>query len=73
LRFRCLPASALLGEAQRRSRSDRWQVLMDRRAPDGVQDGTKQKNLIDTGALIQQWHGVADRLGYAIRRRVCAQ
>jgi guanine deaminase len=42
-------------------------VLMDQNAPDGVQDGTKQ-SLIDTEALIQQWHGPA---GYAITPRLC--
>ncbi len=59
---------ALLGEAQRRSlRMIAGKVLMDQNAPDGVRDGTEQ-SLIDTEALIQQWHGV-DRLGYAITPR----
>lgn len=64
------PASvhALLGEAQRRSlRMIAGKVLMDQNAPDGVRDQTEQ-SLIDTEALIQQWHGV-DRLGYAITPR----
>lgn len=41
--------------------------LMDRHAPDGVRNDTEQ-SLLDTEALIQQWHGV-DRLGYAITPR----
>lgn len=41
--------------------------LQDRHSPDGVRDQTEQ-SLIDTEALIQQWHGV-DRLGYAITPR----
>ena len=64
------PASvhALLGEAQRRSlRMIAGKVLMDQNAPEGVRDHTEQ-SLIDTDALIQQWHGV-DRLGYAITPR----
>ena len=64
------PASvhALLGQAQRRSlRLIAGKVLMDQNAPDGVRDQTQQ-SLIDTEALIQQWHGV-DRLGYAITPR----
>ena len=59
---------ALLGEAQRRSlRMIAGKVLMDQNAPDGVRDSTEQ-SLIDTEALIRQWHGV-DRLGYAITPR----
>ncbi len=41
--------------------------LQDRHSPDGVRDQTEQ-SLIDTEALIQQWHG-KDRLGYAITPR----
>ncbi|MBK6293028.1 MAG: guanine deaminase [Rhodoferax sp.] len=41
--------------------------LMDRHAPEGVRNDTEQ-SLLDTEALIQQWHGV-DRLGYAITPR----
>ncbi|MBC7548480.1 MAG: guanine deaminase [Polaromonas sp.] len=59
---------ALLGEAQRRSlRMMAGKVLMDQNAPDGVRDCTEQ-SLVDTEALIKQWHGV-DRLGYAITPR----
>lgn len=59
---------ALLGEAQQRSlRLMAGKVLMDQNAPDGVRDDTEQ-SLIDTEALIGQWHGV-DRLGYAITPR----
>ncbi len=41
--------------------------LQDRHSPDGVRDQTEQ-SLIDTEALIQQWHGKG-RLGYAITPR----
>ena len=41
--------------------------LQDRNSPDGVRDQTEQ-SLIDTEALIQQWHGKG-RLGYAITPR----
>ena len=41
--------------------------LQDRHSPDGVRDQTEQ-SLIDTEALIQQWHG-KERLGYAITPR----
>ncbi len=41
--------------------------LQDRHSPDGLRDDTEQ-SLIDTEALIQQWHGQA-RLGYAITPR----
>ncbi|MBC7720138.1 MAG: guanine deaminase [Chitinophagaceae bacterium] len=60
--------NALLTEAKKRSlRMIAGKVLMDQNAPDGVRDTTEQ-SLIDTEALIQQWHGV-DRLGYAITPR----
>ena len=60
--------NALLSEAKKRSlRMIAGKVLMDQNAPDGVRDTTEQ-SLIDTEALIQQWHGV-DRLGYAITPR----
>ncbi len=42
-------------------------VLQDRHSPDGVRDETEQ-SLVDTEALIRQWHNV-DRLGYAITPR----
>ena len=42
-------------------------VLQDRHSPDGVRDDTVQ-SLIDTEALIRQWHG-RGRLGYAITPR----
>ena len=59
---------ALFAEAQRRHmRLITGKVLQDRHSPDGVRDDTEQ-SLIDTEALIQQWHGV-DRLGYAITPR----
>ena len=59
---------ALLGEAQKQQvRMIAGKVLMDQNAPDGVRDQTEQ-SLIDTEALIKQWHGV-DRLGYAITPR----
>ncbi len=60
--------NALLGQAQLHSlRMIAGKVLMDQHAPDGVRDETEQ-SLIDTEALINQWHGV-DRLGYAITPR----
>ena len=60
--------NALLGEAQQQSlRMIAGKVLMDQNSPDGVRDQTEQ-SLIDTEALIKQWHGV-DRLGYAITPR----
>ncbi len=64
------PASvqAFFAEAQRRSlRMITGKVLQDRHSPDGVRDDTEQ-SLVDTEALIRQWHGV-DRLGYAITPR----
>ena len=42
-------------------------VLQDQHSPDGVRDQTEQ-SLIDSEALIRQWHGI-DRLGYAITPR----
>ena len=60
--------NALFTEAQRRGlRLITGKVLQDRHSPDGVRDETEQ-SLIDTEALIRQWHGV-DRLGYAITPR----
>ncbi len=60
--------NALFAEAQRRGlRLITGKVLQDRHSPDGVRDETEQ-SLIDTEALIKQWHGV-DRLGYAITPR----
>ena len=60
--------NALFGEAQKHSlRMITGKVLMDRNSPDGVRDDTEQ-SLLDTEALIQQWHG-KDRLGYAITPR----
>ncbi|MBK7119282.1 MAG: guanine deaminase [Comamonadaceae bacterium] len=60
--------NALFTEAQARGlRLITGKVLQDRHSPDGVRDQTEQ-SLIDTEALIQQWHGV-DRLGYAITPR----
>ena len=64
------PASvqALFKEAQQHQlRLITGKCLQDRHSPDGVRDETEQ-SLIDTDALIQQWHGV-DRLGYAITPR----
>ncbi|MGH6625675.1 MAG: guanine deaminase [Burkholderiaceae bacterium] len=64
------PASvnALFAEARKNSlRLITGKVLQDRHSPDGVRDETEQ-SLIDTEALIRQWHGV-DRLGYAITPR----
>ena len=61
--------NALFAEAQRRHmRLITGKVLQDRHSPDGVRDDTEQ-SLIDTEALIRQWHGV-DRLGYAITPRI---
>ena len=60
--------NALLGQAQQHNlRMMAGKVLMDQNAPDGLCDDTEQ-SLIDTEALIKQWHGV-DRLGYAITPR----
>src|SRR5213075_547578 len=60
--------NALMGESQRRGmRMIAGKVLQDRHSPDGVRDQTEQ-SLVDTEALIRQWHGV-DRLGYAITPR----
>lgn len=60
--------NALLGQAQQHNlRMMAGKVLMDQNAPDGLRDDTEQ-SLIDTEALIKQWHGV-DRLGYAITPR----
>ena len=71
------PASvqAFFSEAQKhRMRLITGLCLMDRHAPPGVlnqpsasADATEQ-SLLDTEALIQQWHGV-ERLGYAITPR----
>ena len=59
---------ALFKEAQKHQlRLITGKCLQDRNSPDGVRDQTEQ-SLIDTEALIQQWHGV-DRLGYAITPR----
>ena len=59
---------AFFASAQRRSlRMITGKVLQDRHSPDGVRDDTVQ-SLVDTEALIRQWHGV-DRLGYAITPR----
>ena len=60
--------NALFTEARQRGlRLITGKVLQDRHSPDGVRDQTEQ-SLIDTEALIKQWHGV-DRLGYAITPR----
>ena len=60
--------NALLGQAQQHNlRMMAGKGLMDQNAPDGLRDDTEQ-SLIDTEALIKQWHGV-DRLGYAITPR----
>jgi guanine deaminase len=60
--------NALFTEAQQHSlRLITGKVMMDSHSPDGVRDQTEQ-SLLDTEALIQQWHGV-DRLGYAITPR----
>ncbi len=60
--------NALFGEAQARGlRLITGKCLQDRHCPDGVRDQTEQ-SLVDTEALIRQWHGVG-RLGYAITPR----
>jgi guanine deaminase len=60
--------NALFAEAQKHKlRLITGKCLMDQNAPDGVRDET-ELSLIDTEALIKQWHGV-DRLGYAITPR----
>ena len=60
--------NALMAQAQKQSlRMIAGKVLMDQNSPDGVRDQTEQ-SLLDTEALIKQWHGV-DRLGYAITPR----
>ena len=59
---------ALFAQAQARGmRIITGKCLQDRHSPDGVRDDTEQ-SLIDTEALIRQWHG-QDRLGYAITPR----
>ncbi|MBK6868697.1 MAG: guanine deaminase [Burkholderiales bacterium] len=59
---------ALFSEAQKRGlRLIAGKCLQDRHSPDGLRDETEQ-SLVDTEALINQWHGV-DRLGYAITPR----
>ena len=52
---------------RRRLRMISGKVLQDRHSPDGVRDET-ERSLVDTEALIRQWHNV-DRLGYAITPR----
>ncbi len=60
--------NALFAEAQQRQlRLITGKCLMDQHCPEGVRDNTEQ-SLLDTEALINQWHGV-DRLGYAITPR----
>ena len=60
--------NALFREAQANGmRMITGKCLQDRHSPDGVRDQTEQ-SLIDTEALIQQWHGKG-RLGYAITPR----
>ncbi len=60
--------SALFEEAQKNNlRLITGKCLQDRNCPDGVRDNTEQ-SLIDTEALIAQWHGKG-RLGYAITPR----
>ncbi|MEO6292699.1 MAG: guanine deaminase [Burkholderiaceae bacterium] len=68
---------ALFKEAQKHQlRLITGKCLQDRNSPDGVRDlpssngqfDATEQSLIDTEALIQQWHGV-DRLGYAITPR----
>jgi guanine deaminase len=60
--------NALFAQAQANGmRMITGKCLQDRHSPDGVQDQTEQ-SLIDTEALIQQWHGKG-RLGYAITPR----
>lgn len=64
------PASvqAFFAAAQKRQlRMISGKVLQDRHSPDGVRDETEQ-SLVDTEALIRQWHNI-DRLGYAITPR----
>lgn len=59
---------ALMGEAQAQGlRLITGKCLQDRHSPDGVRDETEQ-SLIDSEALIRQWHGKG-RLGYAITPR----
>ena len=68
---------ALFKEAQKHQlRLITGKCLQDRHSPDGVRDlpssngqfDAAEQSLIDTEALIQQWHSV-DRLGYAITPR----
>lgn len=60
--------NALFAEAKKHHlRLITGKCLMDQNAPDGLRDETEQ-SLVDTEALIKQWHGV-DRLGYAITPR----
>ncbi len=64
------PASvnALFTESQNKGmRMVTGKCLQDRHSPDGVRDQTEQ-SLLDSEALIQQWHGKG-RLGYAITPR----
>ncbi|TFY98944.1 guanine deaminase [Ramlibacter humi] len=64
------PASvhALMAEAKGRGmRLIAGKVLQDRHSPDGVRDETEQ-SLVDSEALIRQWHGHG-RLGYAVTPR----
>jgi guanine deaminase len=64
------PASvqAFFAAAQKRQlRMITGKVLQDRHSPDGVRDET-ERSLVETEALIRQWHKV-DRLGYAITPR----
>ena len=59
---------ALFAQAQQqRMRLITGLCLMDRHAPPGLLNATEQ-SLIDSEALIRQWHG-RDRLGYAITPR----
>ncbi len=64
--------NALFAEAQHKGlRLITGKCLMDQHVPDGVRDTTEQ-SLLDTEALINQWHS-AGRLGYAITPRfVCS-
>lgn len=60
--------NALFAAAQSKNmRLVTGKCLQDRNCPAGVRDETEQ-SLLETEALIQQWHGV-DRLGYAITPR----
>ena len=60
--------NALFNEAQANGmRMITGKCLQDRNSPDGVRDQTEQ-SLIDTEALIKQWHGKG-RMGYAITPR----